>query len=301
MIDVYYSSKGTPYVMASDLRELLGIKTELSKWMPRMIEYGFEENQDYSRADKYVESTNSIKKAVFDWMVTLDMAKHIAMMQRTPKGKEIRAYLLNLDNKVNEGELLNHGQIMALMDICKVMGYFSVQDFFEKEHYNKIFKDQDQNWWERRANLFGYSAADLKNALMELGIKYKNQKQAVFQTDKYDLIRTGVIEMFIVMGKSVSFAKNVGNIARTMAEKIKPEVYNDLNASIDFKSEEEKLIITDLKNYESNSVLFKRFTGGKQTVQVAPNHNQLNLGLSSGNKELDDGLSKALNRPPKGK
>lgn len=66
MIDVYYSPKGTPYVFASNLREELQIKTELSKWFPRMIEYGFEENKDYSRHDKFVESAKGIKKRVFD-------------------------------------------------------------------------------------------------------------------------------------------------------------------------------------------------------------------------------------------
>lgn len=298
MIDVYYSPKGTPYVIASDLKELLGIKTQLNTWFPRMIDWGFEENKDYYRLTKIVESANGMKKERFDWAVTVEMAKNIAMIQRTPSGKAIRQYLLKLDQKVNDGEYLNQGQIMALMDICKVMGYFSVQKFFEKEHYEKIFKGTDSEWWERRANLFGYSAAELKAALLDIGEKYKNQKQALFKTDRLELIRTGVIDMFIVMGKSVSFAKNIGNIAKTMAEKLNPDIYNDLDSSIDFKSEEQKLIITDLKNYEIDSALFKRFTGGKeQTPKVKSDYNQKKLFDSSGNSALDNAMSKALNNP----
>jgi len=298
MIDVYYSAKGTPYVWASELHQELKIKTPLRKWFPNMIEYGFTENQDFSQMDKKVhleQGGNTIKR---DWAVTMDMAKNIAMIQRTPEGKVLRDYLLQLDHKVTQGEYLNHGQIMALMDICKVMGYFSVQEFFEKEHYEKIFKETGNNWWERRANLFGYSANELKSALLSLGVKYKNQRQALLATDKYELIRAGVIEMFIVMGKSVAFAKNIGNIAKTMAQKINPEIYNDLNASIDFKSEEEKLIITDLKNYETNSNLFKRFTGGKeQSPKIKTDYNQLNLDITSktsGNSILDGAMEKAL-------
>ncbi|RYX81258.1 hypothetical protein EON73_04925, partial [bacterium] len=87
IIDVYYSPKGTAYVMASDLVEILQIRTPLTKWFPRMIEYGFVKDVDYSSRDKFVESANGIKKRVFDWAVTMDMAKNIAMIQRTPQGK----------------------------------------------------------------------------------------------------------------------------------------------------------------------------------------------------------------------
>ncbi|MGF7037347.1 antA/AntB antirepressor family protein [Mucilaginibacter lappiensis] len=302
MIDVYYSPKGTPYVMGSDLHEELQIKTPLRKWFPSMIEYGFVENQDFSQMDKKVhldQGGNTVRK---DWAVTVEMAKHIAMVQKTAQGKITRDYLLQLDQKVNDGEYLNQGQILALMDICKVMGYFSVQDFFEKEHYEKIFKGTGAEWWERRASLFGYSAADLKKALLDIGEKYKNQKQALFKTDRLELIRRGVVDMFIVMGKSVAFAKNVGNIAKTMSEKLELEIYNDLDTSIDFKSEEQKLIVTDLKNYATDSALFKRFTGGKQQkASVDKNYNQLNLGLEkgqSGNTTFDDAMSKALQNKP---
>ena len=62
MIDVFYNDKDTPYVWASDLHKLLNIKTPLSLWFPRMIEYGFTEDNDYFSDNKYVDSANSIKK-----------------------------------------------------------------------------------------------------------------------------------------------------------------------------------------------------------------------------------------------
>jgi len=259
MIDVYYNLKNEPYVFASDLHKLLKIGTPLSKWFPRMIEYGFTENVDFFSDDKYVDSANNIKKAVFDWAVTIDMAKNIAMIQRTATGKAIRDYLLNLDKKVTEGEYLNHAQIMALFDICKVMGYFSVQKFFENEHYEKVFKSPGFNWWQERASLFGYSAKELQEALRELGIKYSNQKQAIFKLEKYDLIRIGVVDLFLSMGKSKAYAKNVGNIAKTIAKEIKPDIYNDIGTSLDFKSNDQKLIITDLKKYKTDSVILNKF------------------------------------------
>jgi hypothetical protein len=210
------------------------------------------------------------------------MAKNIAMIQRTPQGKEIREYLLNLDQKVSEGEYLNHAQIMALFDICKVMGYFSVQQYFENEHYEKVFRTPGLNWWQERANLFGYTAKELQEALRDLGIKYRNQRQAIFKMEKYDLIRIGVVDLFLAMGKSKAYAKNVGNIAKTIAKEIKPEIYNDIETSIDFKSNEQKLIITDLKSYKGNSEILKKFMNGKnKNSQLGNEYQQLNLKLGS--------------------
>jgi phage anti-repressor protein len=62
MIDVFYSDKDVPYVWASDLHKLLNIKTPLSLWFPRMIEYGFKEDIDYFSDNKYVDSANNIKR-----------------------------------------------------------------------------------------------------------------------------------------------------------------------------------------------------------------------------------------------
>ncbi|GAA4092452.1 hypothetical protein [Mucilaginibacter panaciglaebae] len=86
----------------------------------------------------------------------------------------------------------------------------------------------------RTSNLFGYTAKELQEALRELGIKYSNQKQAIFKLEKYDLIRIGFVDLFLAMGNSKAYAKNVGNIAKTIAKEIKTEVYNDIDISIDF-------------------------------------------------------------------
>jgi phage anti-repressor protein len=292
MLNVFYSQKGTPYVLASDLHDELQVKTPLAMWFPRMIEYGFTEDSDYYQFNKSVKLEQGGNTYKHDWAVQIEMAKHVAMIQRSEKGKEIRNYLLQLDQKVSEGEYLNHGQIMALFDICKVMGYFSIQTYFENEHYDKIFKEPGFNWWEERAKLFGYTAKELQDALRELGVRYKNQRQAIFLLDRLDLIRIGVMDMFLSMGTSKAYAKNVGNIARTIAQEINPEIYNDINASIDFKSEEQNLIITDIKNYKTNSVLLQRFIGGKVTAKPRINpltndENQLNLKLGALNKNTN--------------
>lgn len=253
-IEVSYSKKGTPFVYASDLRKKLEIQTPLSIWFPQMIDYGFIENEDYYRLRISEIGDIDLK---YDWAVKLEMAKHIAMVQRTEKGKSIRKYLIYLDEKVQEGLLLNRKQISALFEICKVLGYFTVQKFLEREHYE--FLDKPKNWWEYRANLFGYRAEDLKQMVEALGKKYKTQRQALFHIDKYELIRISTIDLFIAMGKSEGYSKNIAAFVEDIAKEIQPDIYNDEKLGIDFKTVNHHQTIEQIKNYKQKPVLFEKF------------------------------------------
>ena len=281
MIEVYFNTNDERFVWASDLHRGLQIGTKLNTWMPRMIDYGFEDGKDFIRRHKTVTTVNNMNKDSYDWALTLDMAKHIAMVQRTPLGKQMRQYLLGLDKKVNDGSLLNQKQIMALCDICSVMGYFSVQEFFEKEHYELLFKQSGNRWWEERARLFGYTAKEMQEALTAMGIKYKNRRQAIQKLDKMDLIRIGVFDLFRSMGKDRAYAMNVSNTARGLADIVNPYIYNDSNTSIDFKPQAHNNLIADLKNYKKGSNLLQNFSRTKSANSIGSKYSELNLRLNN--------------------
>ena len=92
----------TQTVSARELHEQLKIKTAFKDWMPRMIEYGFEEGKDFS---SYLsESTGGRPSKEYD--LSIDMAKEICMIQRTPEGKKVREYLIQLERAWNTPELV---------------------------------------------------------------------------------------------------------------------------------------------------------------------------------------------------
>lgn len=80
--------KGNLEVSGRELHMFLGVNTPYHKWFPRMTEYGFTEGQDYTVTDKNVHNSSGGKQVVIDHQMTLDMAKEICMLQRTPKGKK---------------------------------------------------------------------------------------------------------------------------------------------------------------------------------------------------------------------
>ena len=86
------------------LHEKLHIETPFKKWIDRMCEYGFEEFKDFWT--KMSESTGGRPSTEYD--LSIDMAKQICMIQRSPEGKQIRQYFIDLEKAWNTPE-----QIMA--------------------------------------------------------------------------------------------------------------------------------------------------------------------------------------------
>lgn len=108
MKEILTVNNDTQTVSARELHERLNIGTPYQKWFPRMCEYGFEENTDYTVTDKNVHNSNGGKQTIKDADISIDMAKQICMIQRTPEGKAVRQYLIDLEKAWNTPE-----QVMA--------------------------------------------------------------------------------------------------------------------------------------------------------------------------------------------
>lgn len=98
LIPVYTTDTGQQVVIGRELHESLGIRRDYSNWMKQMADYGFSEGSDYSPflANR---SDGKAGKPKTDHILSLDMAKHIAMIQRTEKGKQIRQKLIELEQR----------------------------------------------------------------------------------------------------------------------------------------------------------------------------------------------------------
>ena len=99
LIAVNYETE-QPTVSARNLHEQLHIETPFKKWIDRMCEYGFEEYKDFWT--KMSESTGGRPSTEYE--ISIDMAKQICMIQRSPEGKQIRQYFLDLEKAWNTPE-----------------------------------------------------------------------------------------------------------------------------------------------------------------------------------------------------
>lgn len=102
IIKVNYENPNRPTVSGRGLHEGLEVKTPYDKWFPRMCEYGFTEDIDFST--KMSESTGG--RPSTDHQLTIDMAKELCMLQRSDKGKEFRQYFIECEKAWNSPEAI---------------------------------------------------------------------------------------------------------------------------------------------------------------------------------------------------
>ncbi|HEP1785334.1 TPA: phage antirepressor KilAC domain-containing protein [Streptococcus suis] len=103
IINVSVNDNQEPVVSGRQLHEALEVKTPYSMWFDRMVEYGFTENQDFL-LNNFVKQTGRGGHNKVDHVIKLDMAKEIAMLQRTERGKQVRQYFIQIEKDFNSPE-----------------------------------------------------------------------------------------------------------------------------------------------------------------------------------------------------
>lgn len=179
---------------ARELHEFLGIKTSFKDWFPRMCEYGFNESQDFNPLKNervQFEGDRQVKRTVQDYQITLDMAKEIAMIQRSEKGKQIRQYFLELERKWNSPEAVmnraleySRKQVQALLktnEKLELENKIKDQQLNElkpkADYYDQILQSKSLVLISQIAKDYGYGAPTMNKKLHELGVQYKQGGQ----------------------------------------------------------------------------------------------------------------------------
>lgn len=102
IIKVNYENPNRPTVSGRELHEGLEVKTPYDKWFPRMCEYGFTEDIDFST---FLSKSTGGRPGT-DHQLTIDMAKELCMLQRSDKGKEYRQYFIECEKAWNSPEAI---------------------------------------------------------------------------------------------------------------------------------------------------------------------------------------------------
>jgi phage anti-repressor protein len=86
------------------LHAFLSVGRDFSTWIKdRIKQYSFVENQDFSTAESLSSPESGSAKArpqrIVVYTLSLDMAKKLSMVERTPRGKEARQYFLQCEKR----------------------------------------------------------------------------------------------------------------------------------------------------------------------------------------------------------
>lgn len=112
-------------VSARDLHEFLEVGKDFSTWIKdRISKYEFEEGIDFSPL--LGNTAKSMGRRRKEYMLKLDMAKELAMIENNPKGRMVRRYFIScekiLKNEIiesREQKVLELNSIKIKLDSCK--------------------------------------------------------------------------------------------------------------------------------------------------------------------------------------
>lgn len=168
-----------PTVSARELHEFLEVETPYHKWFPRMCEYGFTENQDFSVTDIFVHNSAGGPQSMKDAQLTIDMAKEICMLQRNEKGKQARQYFIQLEKDWNSPEKV---MARALQIADRKLRLLEDENAQQKQllaeyspkasYYDVVLQTSDAMSTSQIAKDYGKSAKWLNALLHELGVQF---------------------------------------------------------------------------------------------------------------------------------
>lgn len=95
-------------VSARELHKALELTTRFSKWVDQNFK-DFEEGTDFTSVTGVTEVQNNggiQQRKLQDYAVTIDMAKELCMMSKTPKGKEVRQYFIKAEKAWNDPQMV---------------------------------------------------------------------------------------------------------------------------------------------------------------------------------------------------
>lgn len=95
IIKILTTENGLQSVSATELHSFLEPKTQFKDWIRRMLGYGFIEGIDFC---SFLSESIGGRPAK-EYILSLDCAKSIAMVQRSDKGRQIRTYFIEAEKQ----------------------------------------------------------------------------------------------------------------------------------------------------------------------------------------------------------
>lgn len=187
LIRIDVNENQEPVISGRALHSFLEVATPYDKWFPRMVEYGFTDGLDFSTF--LSESTGG--RPATDHAIRLDMAKEIAMIQRTEKGKQARQYFIQIEKDYNSPEKI---MARALQIAEKELSNLRLENKVQEQqiaelkpkasYYDLVLQRKDLLSMTEIAKDYGMSAKGMNKLLHDLGIQYK-QSGIWFLYSKY--------------------------------------------------------------------------------------------------------------------
>lgn len=112
MLPVYQNENGEKFVNARELHDQLMSKQKFADWIKKRIEnYGFTENEDFFIS--LGKSTGG--RPTTDFILTMDTAKEISMVENNEMGRAIRKYFIEVEKRFRQQQAKSPAELIYML------------------------------------------------------------------------------------------------------------------------------------------------------------------------------------------
>lgn len=264
-LQVLVSKKGTKVVTATNLHQVLQLPdhhyaTNVKKWLSDIYEFKDGIRKPVAMRD-FARRQLKDKHVLKDYYISVEFAKLITLSSKSKVKQKYAKWLYLQEDQREDSELMTKDQVKAVLELTKAMGLVSCQEACERQHL-KTYEERNggspANWWKHRAELMGYSTDRLRKKMKLQGksASGKSQRQMLMQLDKHEMVRTGVIDLFMAIGKSDRYARSLGDLAKFFAKELNVDVQDDRSKiTTAIAPNTNPQLVDDLKSFNKRGVL----------------------------------------------
>lgn len=164
-------------VNARDLWKALESKQDFSTWIKNRIDkLGLVENRDYGLFHRFMENLSGGRPAK-EYIVTIDIAKHLAMIEMTDRGRQVREYFIECEKKLNQ-KMLPQTYKQALIELLHAVEEnerLALENQIKQERIELLsHTGKGYTMTEIAKELNMKSANELNKKLAEMKVQYKS-------------------------------------------------------------------------------------------------------------------------------
>jgi len=147
----------TQTVNARELHNALGVKKPFTQWVePKLKDSMLDEGQDYIQVFNQEVINPKGGRPSKEYTLTLDTAKHIAMMSRTAKAKEIRNYFIEAEKRYQSNSSPQTSELLqVLTPLFQTLNQSLIMIADTQKHILKTIEDQKKPQSRKRVIVQG--------------------------------------------------------------------------------------------------------------------------------------------------
>lgn len=201
LIPVYQTDTGERIVDGRELHEFLKVGKDFTTWMKDRIEkYGFVEGEDYSPISGNIPEGRG--KPRTDYILKLDIAKELAMVENNEQGRKARRYFIEVEKKLKSittpsymiedpveraQRWIEEAKERKALQTKSLMLEQRVAEYEPKISYlDRILQSKGTVTITQIAKDYGMSGQQLNQILHEEKVQYKQNKQWLLYRSHHD-------------------------------------------------------------------------------------------------------------------